>query len=170
MPIRRIENAISCCELHIRITDNGDPKVLEIHSYLVYSVVLIIISEYEVLIERLFAGRANNCGDEHIASYVRKQLNRKFRSPDISKINQTLGDLGQDYLDTFKSAIENTEFHAAWDNIMRARHAIVHKQGTCNLTFNELITSYQKTKQLLTELVKVLGLADTIDIYLNRVR
>ena len=167
MPICRIENAVSCCEQHIRATDDGNPNTLEVHSYLVYAVVLIIISEYEVLIEKLFAERASKCGDEHIANYVRQQLSRKFRSPDIGKINQTLGYFGQDYLDKFKSTIENTEYHTAWDNIMRARHAIVHKQGACNLTFKELIESYKKTKQVIDQLISVLGLAQTLDEYLN---
>ncbi len=169
MPTRRIEHSISCCGQYIRSSDNGDPNISEIHSHLVSSVVLTITSEYEELIEKIFTDRANRCGDTYVTNYVKRQLHDKFKSPDLGKIHNTLLYLSEDYRETFMSATNDNEFSAAWNNIMKARHAVVHKQGTCNLTFDELKNSYQKTKKVLTELVKVLGLAETIEIYLDTV-
>lgn len=42
--------------------------------------------------------------------------------------------------------IENLLEHAAWDSLMKARHAVEHKKGSLNLTFGELIQKYLLTK------------------------
>ena len=66
--------------------------------------------------------------------------------------------IGDDYKQNFSTAILNTEHHAAWDNIMRARHAVVHKGGTFNITFGELLTTYPKTKVVLAVLKSALDM------------
>jgi hypothetical protein len=157
----RIDSALASCEQHLASLDSANPITIEIESGLVSYLVLVIVSEYEQFIETVFVQRANMVGDMHLSNYVRKQLSRKFRSPDLGKINETLGAFGQDYRDAFWSKIENTKPHASWDNIMKARHAVVHKEGTLNLTFRELKESYSETRTIITELIKTLGLAIT---------
>jgi len=120
--------------------------------------VVLIVSEYEVLIEDMFAERALQCGDPHVAQYVKSTIAKKFRSPDLGKITSILGQFGGDYRKTFSETILDTEYHAAWDNIMTARHAVVHKNGTLNVTFNELVNSYPKTQFVLFKLRETLGL------------
>ena len=41
---------------------------------------------------------------------------------------------------------------------MTARHAVVHKNGTLNITLGELISTYPKTKIVIEELKKTLDL------------
>ena len=59
------------------------------------------------------------------------------------------------------SELENSASHAAWDNIMRARHAVVHKQGSMNLTLREFRDAYPKIQDVTGRLLDVLGLEDT---------
>ena len=93
-----------------------------------------------------------------MARYVRSTFAHKFRSPDLSKITETLGCFGDDYRQSFSANIIDTKYHAAWDNIIRARHAIVHKSGVLNITFDELVSSYPKTKTVISALNSALGL------------
>ena len=158
MPLSRIETSIKTCEEHLNAVDISDSAGIEIESLLVSSLVLKIVSEYEELIEELFFKRAELSGDRHVTNFVKNQIARKFRSPDMNKINTTLGFFDQEYKTRFMNATENSPAHAAWDNIMRARHAIVHKQDNLNITFRELKESYNSTKDILKELITTLGL------------
>jgi hypothetical protein len=116
------------------------------------------VSEYEELIERVFVERAHLCGDTYVANFVKEMVARRFRSPDMGKITEMLGRFGANYRQDFSTRILTTEYHAAWDNIMQARHAVVHKSGSLNITFRELLQTYAKTKVVLAELRSILGL------------
>ena len=122
------------------------------------SFVLLIVSEYENLLEKIFIHRASLCNDEHVINYVKFQIEKKFRSPDLSKINQTLGFFDNTVKTSFLNTINNTPIHAAWDNIMKARHFIVHKQGSLNITFEELLQSYEETKKVLYEILNLFNI------------
>jgi len=160
MPFIRIENALNICKTHIDSLDQSNTATFEIEAHIVSSLVVLIVSEYEVLIENLFAERAMLCGDDQVSQFVKSTIAKSFRSPDLNKITGTLGKFSDDYRKTFSTTILNTEYHAAWDNIMTARHAVVHKNGTLNVTFDELINSYPKTKFVIFKLREILGLGD----------
>ena len=150
------------CEAHLDSLEEELPDRAEIENQLVSSTVLTIVSNYEEYIERRFVERAAMSGDPHVTSYVQSQIASSFRSPDLGKITKTLGQFGGDYQERFTRRVENTEAHACWDNIMRARHAIVHKRGFMNLTFRELKTSYTKSHEILKALIETLGLAESL--------
>jgi hypothetical protein len=158
MSFLRIESALNTCQAHLSSLDSADPNSAEIEAHIVSSLILLIVSEYEELIEGMFVDRASLCGDTHVISYVRTMISQKLRSPDLRKIRGILGQFGSDYKQNFNAKIENTEYEAAWGNIMQARHAIVHKSGTLNITFGELVASYPKTKIVISELKNTLGI------------
>jgi hypothetical protein len=155
----RIQDAIHLCQEHLKTLDANHPNAPELESYIVSGVILLIVSEYEQLIESLFIQRAHSCGDPYVANYIKSTIDQKFRSPDLGKITEILGKFGEDYKKTFSKKVLNTESHTAWDNIMRARHAIVHKKGILNMTLHELSFAYPKTIQVISELKSVLGLS-----------
>lgn len=154
----RIDNALRVCQNHIRELDPTSVKDKELETYLVGGLVILIVSEYEEYLEKLFVRRAEMCGDAHATNYIRKALDQKFRSPDLSKINETLGRFDLSYKTAFQNEIENSPIHAAWDSLMKARHAVVHKKGNLNLTFEELCQKYPLTKELIRSVERSLGL------------
>jgi hypothetical protein len=159
MELRRIDSALRTCEEHLAsLNESQEALRVEVETHLVAAMTLLIVSEYEIFIESSFSQRAGRCGDSYVANYVRSQLSKRFRSPDLWKVNEALSCFGRDYRDGFFKDLENTPEHAAWDNIMRARHAIVHRQGAMNLTFRELKESYGRTKVILRRLVQTLGM------------
>jgi hypothetical protein len=157
MDFPRIDSALATCEAHLADLNDDDPRAIEVESYLVGSLVLMIVSEYEEAIEALFSLRAAQCGDAHVIKYVQGQIAQKFRSPDLSKINETLGRFGSDYKAAFLATVDNTPLHAAWDKVLIARHAVVHKKGSLNLTLRELKEAYPQTLEVLKTLSRVLG-------------
>ncbi|MGA2070794.1 MAG: HEPN domain-containing protein [Sedimentisphaerales bacterium] len=156
MPYERIEYAIKVCVEYLNKCDKTSPDLPEIESRIVSGLVVLIVSEYEERIENTFIKRAEQCGDNAVSTYIRNILAEKFRSPDIGKITETLGRFGGTFKESFSKTVLNTESHAAWDNIMRARHAVVHKKGTLNLTLRELEGDYPKTKYVISQLEAVL--------------
>lgn len=121
------------------------------------SLVLLIVSEYEIIIEKIFYLRARECKDTILANFVKTQINNKFRSPDISKITNILKMFDDHLSNVFLQTINNTPAHAKWDNLLRARHHIVHRQGNLNLSYEELISSYEMTKKIILELASILN-------------
>lgn len=146
---QRIDNALDICNEHINNLDPTNIKDKELETYLVAGVVILIVSEYEGYLESLFVKRAEQCGDSHATNYIKKTLSQKFRSPDLSKIFETLNRFDSSYKESFKGIVENSPEHAAWDSLMKARHAVVHKKGNLNITFRELKENYALTKNII---------------------
>lgn len=156
---QRIDNAIETCRQHVNALDPTNLKDKELETYLVAGLVVLIVSEYEDHLEYVFSKRADLCGDQQAANYIKKNLSQKFRSPDLSKINETLNSFDGTYKASFLNSIENSPEHAAWDSLMKARHAVVHKKGSLNLTFGELCQKYPLTKTVIANIEGVLGIA-----------
>jgi len=159
MFFQRIEAAIKTCENHIKKLDPTNIDDKELETYLVAGLVVLIISEYEEHLESLFVKRADQCGDNHASNYIKITLSQKFRSPDLAKINETLSRFDSTYKNAFQKEIENSASHAAWDSLMKARHAVVHKRGSLNLTFRELKENYPLTKEIIRSVETVLGVS-----------
>lgn len=155
---QRIESAIETCKLHVEGLDPTDIRGKELETYIVAGLVVLIVSEYEDHLENIFSRRADMCGDMCAANYIKKTLSQKFRSPDLSKINETLNRFDGKYKVSFLDNIENSSEHAAWDSLMKARHAVVHKKGSLNLTFGELCKNYPMTKNIIAVVETVLGI------------
>jgi hypothetical protein len=113
------------------------------------SLVLLIVSEYEIAIEKIFVLRAMKCKDIMLINYVKDQMDKKFRSPDLSKITGLLGKFDNSLKLSFQRKIVDTPLHNIWDNLLKARHYIVHQQGSLNITYDELIASYKKSKKII---------------------
>jgi hypothetical protein len=156
---QRIENAIAICDGHIQNLDPTDVKDKELETFLVAGLILLIVSEYEEHLESIFVKRAELCGDLYATNYIKKTLSQKFRSPDLSKINDTLKRFDTTYKESFLSDVENSPNHAAWDSLLKARHAVVHKKGSLNLTFLELKSNYPLTKKIIENVELTLGVA-----------
>ena len=154
-----IDDALVVCRRHLSGLDDALPDSVELESLLVSSIVLLIVSHYENHIAEQFAERAARSGDPEVANFVKHHTARRFRNPDIGKITGALGEFGTEYRERFTLRVENTAAHASWDNIIRARHGIVHGRGAANMTLRELETAYRGTHDVLAALRASLGLS-----------
>jgi hypothetical protein len=153
-----IESYINDAQQEITCLEGSGIDVSKLKNHYLRSLTMIIVSEYENLIEKIFYSRALKCNDAHVTNYVKHQISNKFRSPDISKINSILGFFDDSLKAAFETAVINQPMHAAWDNLLKARHFIVHKQGSLNLTYEELLKSYSLTQKVIFEIINAIGL------------
>ncbi len=114
--------------------------------------VVLTVSEFEQHIEQTFKKRAQLCGDIAVANFVEKMLHETLRSPDLSKILSVLGKFEDSRRVTMKSKVENNAVHVAWDNIMKARHAAVHKKSVFQMTLEEFVTTMPTAEKVLDAL------------------
>lgn len=157
MDLRTLDARFAECDILISNVINSQ---LDSESYkheICRSLVLETISNYETIIEDIFVQRAIRTRDNHIINYIKNQVSKKFRSPDLSKITDILSQFDPDLKANFLLKVANSPIHSAWDNLMKARHSIVHKQGTLQLTYDELKRTYPDTKTVLIELSSILS-------------
>src|SRR6266542_568090 len=132
----------------------------EIENHVLRSTVLLMVSEYEEYIEKLFIKRAARTNDQHIHNFFVKHMDRKFRNPNLGKINEMLGQMGGTYRQAFQDRVEvnNPHVKASWDSILTARHAIAHKEnaGVINLSWQDLENAVTNTRLVLEALADAL--------------
>lgn len=159
MSFLKITNAFRLSENFINNLDQTDINNIEIQTHIVSGLVLLIVSEYEIHFEDLFNQRASKCGDTHVCNYIKKSLSNNFRSPDLSKINETLKRFDQSYQQQIiHYQSQNPQEKSAWDTLLQARHYIVHKHGNVQVTFNELKTIYTNSKGIINAVEQILGI------------
>jgi hypothetical protein len=136
--------------------------IAEIESHMLRSIVLLMVSEYEDYIEKLFVRRAAKTNDQQIHRFFLKHMEDKFRSPNLGKINEMLGQMSDSYRQSFQDRVEvkNPNKKASWDSLLTARHAIVHKHnaGVINLTWQDLEAAVDHTTFVLQALCDALEL------------
>lgn len=145
---RRIDDAFAVVRQHLYITGTWST---EAEVLLTSSLVLLVVSEYEAVIEELIGRRGAAPGDAEVAAFVRGTLSQKFRSPDLGKITKVLK-LFDAARDQQFRALFNDPDHAAWDMMMKARHSIVHREGNVRLTFREFENALPATKKIVSAL------------------
>src|SRR6266487_1275114 len=116
-----IENAISSWtarKAEIVALGFNTTHLAEIENHMIRSVVLLMVSEYEEYIEKLFVKRAEKTNDQHIHRFFIKHMDTKFRSPNLAKINDMLDQMGGTYRDAFRDRVDvnNPQIKASWDS------------------------------------------------------
>lgn len=155
--VATIQQSLATCRAHLDNIPDSDLTKTEVESRLVAGLVLLIVSEYEVLIGQLFKQRVAQCGDPHVCNYFGKSIARRFW-PRLATISEVLGMFGEDYRHQFLSTIQHTPEHAAWDNIVAERHAVAHKSGPRQMTLGDLISAFPDSWGVIAALKQALGL------------
>lgn len=157
----RIDSTLRTMSKFLEQLETTDPETSEIASFLTESAVLTIVSEYEDYIESIFIARAARCEDAPVIHYVRYATTKQFRNPSIDEIKGHLGRFGNTFKSAFCQQLETDSANAAaWDSLITARHAIVHKEGSLQLTFHELQMQYPVTLRVIDCLMGILGVND----------
>lgn len=153
MVFSRIDNSIALVKKHALSVDP------QLESFLVGYLIVDIISEFEQRLEAMFTLRAKKLGDKPNANFVAKMLDRKFRSPDVSKINSILRDHDQALLTLFASRLSGTKWESSMGNLMVGRHYYVHKSGASPMmTLADVESSYREAVKLFDAVSHALGL------------
>src|ERR1035438_3407931 len=109
MRFQHIDAAFEVCRQHkseAQTAGLDSFQLKEIEHYLLRSLILLIVSQYEGYIEKLFVKRAEKTRDLEIRNFMAEITDKKFRSPDLGKITQMLTMLSKGCCKTFNSQIE----------------------------------------------------------------
>lgn len=156
MRFSRIDSAITLAKKEAAALAAIDPRL---QSFVVGYLVVDIVSEFEVRLEAMFALRARKLGDVPNANFVAKMLDRKFRSPDVGKINGFLRDHDGAWLTTFASQLAATTWQNAMASLMLNRHYFVHKSGSGpTMSLQDVDDAYNEAVKLFDALAVTLGL------------
>lgn len=129
-----------------------------LQSFVVGFLIVEIISTFEQRLEAMFVLRAKKLKDVPNANFVAKMLDRKFRSPDVHKINSMLRDHDPALLATFSAALAGTKWESSMNNLMLNRHFYVHKAGSATMTLREVEQAYTEAVKLFDAIARALGL------------
>jgi hypothetical protein len=145
MKLLNVEEAIKLCEEHLK---NTGAKGTEIESILTKYLLVYICGAYETEIKNMITLRAARTGDKEIESFVKNTI-KTFRSLKIEDIKGSLlGRFSDGCKSLFDSKIHNTEAAIRYSNIITNRHLVAHGMEI-NITFDELVISYQKAGDVL---------------------
>jgi len=157
MRFSRLDTAIALAKKEAAALAAIDPRL---QSFVVGYLVVDIVSEFEVRLETMFSLRAKKLGDIPNANFIAKILDRKFRSPDVGKINQFLRDHDDAWLRAFENLLTATKWQSAMANLMLNRHYFVHKSGNGpTMSLQDVENAYNEAVQLFTALATTLGLS-----------
>ena len=130
----------------------------EIENYLVQYLLVRIWAGYEERVSALVHRRCSRIADVHVKAFSQKHAT--FKRFTIHDITQTLAKFGDDYKDTFHTAVMGGLAHVAWDNMHTNRQAVAHS-SPIPMTFSELKQSYTDSLVVLDQLVSALTLSTT---------
>lgn len=155
MKLQRVDEAIEACKNHLI---KSSAMETEIEAYLTRYLLILICAAYEEEIEKLFAQRASQTQDPYIVAFVSSTVRTKFRNPTTSKIVEMLGLFSLDYKEKFREKVTGTRQETFFNNIVTNRHSTAHSSGS-NITFNELVNSYNEAHGILDTISEVLGIS-----------
>lgn len=155
MRFSRLDTAIGLAKKEAAALTALDARL---QSFVVGYLVVDIVSEFEMRLEAMFALRARKLGDTPNANFVAKMLNRKFRSPDVGKINLVLQNHDRAFLKAFEAKLAGTRWKTGMENLMTNRHCYVHKTGTPTMTLQDVEQAYNDAVVLFGALASALGL------------
>lgn len=121
----------------------------EIESFLTRFLLVDICAEYEKEIKNVIINRAKQTGDKELISFIEKTIARirNIKTGDLR--GSILKRFSEDCLERFNNKVDGKEALSRYENIVTNRDLSAHG-GSINMTFNELMTSHQKAKDVLT--------------------
>jgi hypothetical protein len=145
MKLPIIEQTIETCKKHL--TDNN-AKGTEIEAFLTRYLLIFICANFEEEIKKIVVERAKKTNDKFIISFVESSVKQIFRSIKTSEIKGLLNRFGNKYKNNFEKKVTGTKEESFYNNIVINRHLTAHSGGA-NLTFDELVSHYEKAHIIL---------------------
>jgi hypothetical protein len=156
MRFARIDTAIALAKKHSAAVMGIDARL---HAFIVGHLVVEVVSEFEQRLEAMFVLRARKLGDPPNTNFVSKMLDRRFRSPDVGKINAMLKDHDAAFLTGFANQLAKTKWDSAMSNLMINRHYYVHKEGAApTMSLHDVAEAYDEAVKLFDAMAHALGL------------
>ena len=149
-----IEHAIKLCDRHLCETNS---RGSDIEAYFTKYLLILICSNYENRIREMIIERVKKANDSELVSFVDKTYHSFQRYLRISEMRGNLVKrFSEEYLAEFdRKIIPNDDPAIKYNNIVENRHAAAHG-GMVNMTFSELVNSYEIAEAVISSLSEIL--------------
>jgi hypothetical protein len=161
MRIQKVDEAISACEQHLRVTDS---EGTQIEALLTRSLLVLTCSAFEEQIERIIDARTQSLGDVPMQVFFQSCVGAVFRSTKSNEIAGLLGRFGSQFKESFnRKAAADPVAVTFYNNIVTNRHGVAHTQGL-NCTLNDLRSFYDRGHVVLDYLRDTMQETITVEI------
>ncbi len=144
MRLLRTNAAVSACKAHLSTTASAGTSI---ESFLTQHVLVLLSAEVESVVRDLVVQRAERCGDDAVAAFVRNASERLLRSVAKSEIAGLIGRFGPEQQKAFNDQLVDREV-TAYSNAISNRHLVSHSSGV-TVTFVELEAGVEAAERLL---------------------
>lgn len=149
MRISDIDNAINECQTHLAKTNSFGTKI---ENYLVSYLLILIINCFERKFNEISKRnmRCTNCKkneNNYFNSTVDKLLKR-YKTSDLGDFIKFFGDHHRRKFDKMRKNQKIKRIFQIYNNLQENRQLVAHSQGI-NMTFVELVTSYDECHSIL---------------------
>lgn len=152
MNLVTVDETIKNCREHL---DKMNAKNPEIETYLTHYLLVFICRTYEKEIKKIIVDRAKQTKDEQIVSFVENTI-QAYKCLKIEDLKgNILGKLNKSLADAFYQKIKGTDAEIRYRNIILGRDGVAHDRPV-NITFDELVKSYQVSSMVLDALAETL--------------
>lgn len=153
--IRHIEDAILTCKKYRDAVSSAKIELgisQQIDHYLLRTMIMLIVSRAETILEEMFCKKAESSGIEEYRCLMASVMDKTFRTPELSKITGKLNNLSKIRGTRFSTEIKKRpEMSAHWESLITARHAIVHRAngGAVTMNWDDLEKCYESFIEIL---------------------
>ena len=141
MRIPRIDDAMRTCEVHLLSTGSVGTSI---ENVLVYSLLVIISSEFEQRTRAIIREKCASIEDDAIRTFVESCIGIVTRNINSSELAGLVNRFGDQYKAEFnRKCLGNQSAVTSYNSIITNRHYAVHSTGS-NTTFLEVKTYYEQ--------------------------
>ena len=144
MTLDELDADLKLCREHLKITKS---RGTEIESFLTRFLLVHICSKYEMEVKNIITNRVKQTGDKEVISFTEGSIARirNIKTSDLR--GKVLKKFSEDCLGRFDKNIRK-EALARYENIIANRDRCAHG-SSINMTFDELVISHKKAKEVL---------------------
>lgn len=165
MTLSKLDNDLLLCQAHLTSTNSMGT---EIESFLTKFLLVHICSEYEKEIKKIITDRAKQSNDKELISFIEKTIERirNIKSDDLK--GNILKRFSDDCLKRFNNKVGGKESLSRYESIIANRDQSAHG-NSINITFNELIKSHEKAKEVLIAVSDAINPKQIWHIIINKI-
>lgn len=154
MGLADVDSAIDACRKHLL---SSGARGTEIEAFLTVYLLIRICGAYEKEIEGLVVARAKRSKDVEVALFVENTM-KDYHGLKVSDVKgKLLAKFGSTFVALFEEFLsQEQEAAQLYQNIVLNRHSIAHGKSI-NITFDELILSYPKSKKVVEKIQAILA-------------
>jgi len=129
-----------------------------VENILAAGLLMLIVSEYEKEIKKIFINRATMSKDCQITNFAKNMINEKIRNIKIDTIAGMLGKFDIKMRKKFRIMVEDSGKKHMWDTLIENRHRVAHKGRQFTMTIRDIETMHNEVEDVMEYIKKAISM------------